>query len=271
MGYLNGMVYFIDILGSKNRNFEDSLKIHHIFNDELANSIKRYYFESIGKRYVTSFSDCAYILYIIENEFNTEEIFLSYIFDSLFKTANTIAFFAVNGFLCRGGISCGEVYFDKEKNILFGPAVTKAYLLEQEAKMPRLIFDDTLANKLIQYDREIKSKDDFTKILNGTIIIKDKIDHRYYLNYLNCLASRKTIGVGGHLYDVDDYWEKLKMNSQKTLKREKDHEIIAKINWHLNYLETIRQDNKKRQKFSDSELLDLYLKSKYNSKIQNDA
>ena len=272
MGYSNGIVYFIDILGSKNRNFDDSLKIHNIFNKELADTNKKkYYLEPFGKKHVTSFSDCAYILYIIENEFNTEEMFLSFIFDSLFNTANIIAFFSMNGFHCRGGISSGEVYFDKEKNILFGPAVTKSYLLEQEAKMPRIIFDDALAKKLIKYDKEKKKKDEFAKILNGSIIIKDKMDHRYYLNYLNCLTRRKTIGLGGHLYNVDEYYAILKMDLQKALRKEKNHEVIAKINWQLNYLEAQWQDNKKRQRFSDSELLDLYLRSKSNNNVQNGA
>ena len=116
MGYSKGIVYFIDILGSKNREFEDSLKISTIFHDELENVRIRHRKTSIGNRFVTSFSDCAYIIYEIKNENDKEELLLPYIYTSLFNTANTVAFFVANGFLCRGGIAFGELYFDGKKN-----------------------------------------------------------------------------------------------------------------------------------------------------------
>jgi hypothetical protein len=152
MGYSNGIVYFIDILGSKERNFDDSLKISNIFHDELEKVQKRHRPTSVGRRYITSFSDCAYIIYAIKEEYNKDDIFLEYIFTSLYNTASTISHFVANGFLCRGGIYCGKLYFEETKNIIFGPAINNAYLLEQKARMPRILFDDTLAEKLLQYD-----------------------------------------------------------------------------------------------------------------------
>lgn len=48
----------------------------------------------------------------------------------------------------RGGISFGKLAFDKEKNIIFGPALINAYELEsRHAKFPRVLLDQ----KFLQY------------------------------------------------------------------------------------------------------------------------
>ena len=258
MGYSKGIVFFVDILGSKNRGFDESLKISNIFHDELENVQERHRETSVGNRFVTSFSDCAYIIYEIKKENDKEDILLPYIHTSLFNTANTVAFFVGNGFLCRGGIAFGELYFDKTKNIVFGPAINESYLLEQEAKMPRLIFSDELATKLIKYDRELKEKNELAKRMNGEIILKDNIDYRYYLNYMNPFIGVGSVGLGNKLFRFDSYYEQVKTNSLNTIKNEINHDIIAKHNWHLNYLENIKNMIYDFQEITEQELIEYF-------------
>lgn len=52
------------------------------------------------------------------------------------------------GILIRGGIVYGDVIYDKGKNILFGPALQKAYQIESEfALYPRIIIDSSIIEK----------------------------------------------------------------------------------------------------------------------------
>jgi hypothetical protein len=267
MGYSKGIVYFIDILGTKNRNFSDSLKINEMFHEELGNIQKRHRPTSVGRRYVTSFSDCAYIIYAIKDEYDKEDHFIKYIFTSLYNTASTIAYFVVNGFLCRGGIYCGEVYFDQSKNIIFGPAINNAYLLEKDAKMPRLLLDNKLAEKIIEYDENIKSINEMARITNGNIIIQDDVDKKYYLNYLNCLTGVSSIVLGSKAYSFESFYDKVKTYSLETISNANDYEIINKHNWHLNYLNNIYEYNNNLTEISEKEMIEIILRN--NEKKQN--
>jgi hypothetical protein len=271
MGYSKGIVYFVDILGSKDRNFDDSLKINNIFHEELEKVQQRHRPNAVGKRYVTSFSDCAYIIYAIKDEYDSEDVFMEYIFTSLYNTASTIAFFVVNGFLCRGGIYCGELYFDSTKNIIFGPAINNAYLLEQKAKMPRLILEDALAKKILLYDEEIKAKNEMARLINGDIILKDPSDHRYYLNYLNYLVGVSSVGLGNRTFTFDSYYEQARNFSLNTLSQKNDHDIIAKHNWHLNYLDAIKKYNENLPEIPENEFVEIVLRNSMNTSRTQDG
>jgi len=261
MGYSKGIVYFIDILGSKNRGFDESLKINNIFRDELNKVQERHRPTSVGRRYVTSFSDCAYIIYAIKDEYNTDETFCKYIYTSLYNTASTVAYFVSNGFLCRGGISCGDLYFEPDRNIIFGPAINEAYLLEQQAKMPRLIVSDELAKILVEYDTSIKLKNEMAALLNGEIILKDTIDGWYFLNYLNYLIGVGSVGLGTRSFTFNNYYEQVKANSINALYTQNNHDIIAKHKWHLNYLERMKQYNDSLHEMNENDLVNMVLRN----------
>jgi hypothetical protein len=263
MGYSKGVVFFVDILGSKNRDFDKSLEIINIFQDGLktlkkSNSFQLRHSETpVDNLFVTSFSDCTYVIYEIKKENDKEEIVLPYIYRKLFDIIDIFAFFVSNGVLCRGGIAFGELYFDKTKNIVFGPAINESYLLEQEAKMPRLIFSDELATKLIKYDKELKEKHEQAKRMNGEIILKDNIDHRYYLNYMNPFIVFDALQLVNKPFRFDSYYEQVKAKSLNAIKDEKNHDIIAKHNWHLNYLENIKNMINNFPKITVQEFIDL--------------
>jgi len=65
--------------------------------------------------------------------------------------------------LIRGAVSYGPVYYDKENNIIVGQGYIRAYLLEQEAKYPRVIIDPAII-KLVGQDRT-----SFLKSVNKTL------------------------------------------------------------------------------------------------------
>jgi hypothetical protein len=213
---------------------------------------------------VFSFSDCSYIIYtgdsFINNfdYYNTKEENID--FFSQTKTsfhifvdvcicdiANTIALFMKNGFLCRGGITHGDLYFDEKKNIIFSPAIDEAYQLETISEMPRIIIDDILGAGHINFIKNWDPRRYTFDFCNP--IIKDYYDNRYFLNYLYFMAgfgrfvNDKKINILNnkfkHQYGFTLVYDIAKKKSNKTIKTTEDHKIIAKHNWQLNYLERI--------------------------------
>jgi hypothetical protein len=239
---LKGLVVYIDLLGTKESSFDALHNISKIFRKELLRLGSRQMF---CKKFVTSFSDCAYIIYETnehdgDNEKDAPE-FDFYIHDSLIDLAYTISTIQVNGFMCRGGISYGELYCEKNSNIIFGPAINEAYTLETEAIMPRIILNDKLGNKFYKKESTV-IKDKFQKLIR-----KDEYDNRYYLNYLYAFSQfddmdygerffNEKIKLGDKEYNFDEYYDILEKYSMDTIKNKCDHKIIAKHKWQLRYL-----------------------------------
>jgi len=239
MEYRKCLVVFVDILGTKNSNFDDLYKINKIFHNELLRLKKR---EMFCKKFVTSFSDCAYLIYEIdEQNEKDEQSFYFYIHDSLIDLATTISTIHINGFMCRGGISYGELYYEKDNNIIFGPAINDTYKLETEAIMPRIILDDVLGNRLYKKEK-IHIKKKFQKLIR-----KDEFDNRFYLNYLYAFSqfdymdydeglSNEKIKLGKSEYTFEEYFDILHIDTIKKINANADHNIIAKYKWQLHYL-----------------------------------
>jgi len=244
MGYEKKLAVFIDILGTKESNFDDLYKINNIFHKELIRIKER---EMSCKKFTTSFSDCAYIIYEINDLDENETAFFYYIHDSLTDLVNTISTIQINGFMCRGGISYGELYYDENTKIVFGPAINEAYKLETEAIMPRIILSDELG--YILYDKENNViKDKFKKLIR-----KDEFDDRYYLNFLYTFSQfdffdydeglfNEKIQLGDKEYNFDECYSILNTKSVETVINKSDHKIIAKHKWQLNYLMQHRKE-----------------------------
>jgi hypothetical protein len=62
MDYNKGLVIFIDILGTKNRGFDELYRINKIFHKELNKKKNETPFWENIKKQISSFSDCAYIV-----------------------------------------------------------------------------------------------------------------------------------------------------------------------------------------------------------------
>jgi len=252
MGYEKKLAIYIDILGTKNSSYDELYKINNIFHNEL---IRIKESEMLCKKFVTSFSDCAYIIYEIDkqNEINEEDnVFCLYIHEALTDLSYTISTIQINNFLCRGGISYGELYYDEKNNFVFGPAINEAFTLEKEAIMPRIILNDNLGNKLYKKEGSINNK-------FQNLIRKDEFDNRYYLNSLYAFSQfdymdydeglfNEKIRLGDKEYNFDECYSILKKKSVETINSNTNHNIIAKHKWQLNYL---RQHYKERSHAGD--------------------
>lgn len=72
-------------------------------------------------------------------------------FKTLLRAVQTIqAKLALKNIWIRGAISFGEVYFDETSNIIVGKGLVNAYLLEKEARFPRVIVDTTIVLKIAE-------------------------------------------------------------------------------------------------------------------------
>lgn len=244
MGYKKGLVYFIDVLGTKDRNFNDNLKIASVFRNEMNNIQLRHRNTSVVDRCVFSFSDCAYIVYALKEEFQNDEDYKNrFIYQSLYNTTYTIATFLAEGFLCRGGIVYGDVYYDLNQNIIFGPAVNYAYKLESEiAFYPNIILEDELAQEVLTFDQSIKSKNPFASLTNGQIILHNDITKKYYLNYLNYLCDVSSAELGTESYSFERLYEKaIVLSNNEIIKNSNNKNVVQKHQWQIQYLNEIKQ------------------------------
>lgn len=145
--YEQRLVCFFDILGWKDhveKAGTDPQKIKHLtFLPKLLTSTEITDLNSSNSR-LTSFSDCSVVSYKVgEVDMNT---FISGL-AQLFLGA------ASNGFYLRAGVTIGDIYHDK--NMVFGPALNRAYELESTGGFPRIIVDkDVLELAGLDYVKE---------------------------------------------------------------------------------------------------------------------
>lgn len=184
-GFGQAVTIFLDILGSRDRDeFSEWYKIMRIFADTITRE-KEYdkaHPHTIYKRETHVFSDCAYIIYdykpdIEESRKNNDALMCI----ACYNTEKVLLEFLRNGFLVRGAMTFGNIFYDSTQNIWFGPAMNKAFDLESNmARYPRVIIDPEFADNLVAYnDRTYGGV-----ASNGQILKKDD-DGLYYIHYLN--------------------------------------------------------------------------------------
>lgn len=188
MNYQDRIVCFLDILGFREHiaasvcsDGNDSVKKI----SELAavfESIQRILDmdcpENRPDAEVTQFSDSVVISFPTYAE--------SGVFDALFGVMLVQINLVLRGYLCRGGISRGQLIHTP--TMLFGPAMIEAYTLESQAALyPRVILDVEIINAGVAAhachhlpDHEQQS------ILS---LLKRDLDGMYYINYITGAQS----------------------------------------------------------------------------------
>lgn len=159
---------------------------------------KKYYvafLDILGFKNLIIKNDCEYIRNIFDNfkksnvlikdddnktiKFNNNDVHLKIMSDSIIFYVDASIPNACLGLLChcaafqadlltcstpeliRGGISYGDFYIEEEKDIIFGPALTQAYLLEEKsAKYPRIIVNKSTLDISEQDYKHIVFRDD---------------------------------------------------------------------------------------------------------------
>lgn len=268
MAYRKGIVYFIDILGSRERNsskdnFDKSFFIADTFLTEMESVQNRHRETSLLDRAVFSFSDCAYIIYSLkEKTEKSDENKMRMIYQSLYNTQQVICNFVYNGFLCRGGIAYGDVYFDLGRNMVFGPAVNEAYSIESEKSIyPCITLENSLAEEIDSYSKNIKKKNPMAT-LDGNILNLNEKTNMYFFNYLNYFYRIGCVQLGKIFVTFEDFYEKALSfcNEQINLNSggsQSEVKILEKQMWHRNYLMEMKNVIK-NDDFSESDLLNLF-------------
>ena len=134
VSYERRVVCFFDILGWKEHILNagsDPVKV-----TELTKLLKVFGGDEIKalngrNQRLTSFSDCV-VISCLESEVNLSN-FISGL-SKIFLGA------AHEGFFLRAGVTIGDICH--QENMVFGPALNRAYLLESGGNYPRIILDD---------------------------------------------------------------------------------------------------------------------------------
>jgi len=191
-GFRKAVIIFVDILGSQDREgFNEWYNIMRIFSEAVKREkeLDTAHPWPIYKREIHVFSDCAYIIYDykegVEEERKNKNALMCI---ACYNTEKMLYEFLKNGFIARGAITYGEIYYDNERNVWFGPGMNKAYFLEaKKARFPRIIIDPEYAQELMDYNEKMYRDNAMQRETNGEIIRKDT-DGLYYLNYLNSIS-----------------------------------------------------------------------------------
>ena len=128
-----------------------------------------------------------------------------------------------NGISLRGGIAQGEFY--KLNNIMFGPALVDAYILETEAINPRIVISDDIIDEL-KNSGVYQNKEHRTQL--DLLIICDKDDSKYFVNYFNTI---ELISISHNAYNKKQRIESVINDGLKN----EDRKVRAKYTWLSNY------------------------------------
>lgn len=240
LSYKKGIVIFIDVLGTKERenDFENSLKINNIFHDTLEDGEKHNDRPIIYQRHVHTFSDCAYIIYDYKK--NIEECRKDWgklVKVALYNTELIIEKFLKNNLISRGGISCGDIYYEEKRSLFFGPAINEAYELEsKEAIYPRIIVSPKVAQLYFFRERDFLYKEsspeqrEFARKINGVILKRD--EKKFMLHYLNSYE------LGHNYLELEEKFNELLIYIENQLEKYKNNNrILEKYEWLKKYIE----------------------------------
>ncbi|MCH5277488.1 MAG: hypothetical protein J1E80_06585 [Desulfovibrionaceae bacterium] len=219
--YKKGIVCFLDILGTKNtNNFDMKYKIHKIWHTETHKVEKRENLPGRSralKRKVYSFSDCAYFTYEFKDGNCSSPKNYKRILRVLTTLLVPIQLIMLEGFLVRGGITCGD-YFVDELGI-FGPAIELAYVLESSyAIYPRIIIDDYFGNILFDIQKKMYFKN---------FIIKDH--DFYFINPFYRIGEYNKLGTTKFTRKI--FFDKLESQANKMLNNNKNEKVKVKWRW----------------------------------------
>lgn len=151
---------------------------------------------------------------------------------------------ACNGFLIRGGVSCGKLFHSKD--IIFGQALVDAYKLESdknEAVYPRIILDKKVVEKFFKNCESINSSMEKSEVEQ---LIKKDNDDRWYLDYFESAMNELDTYSNDFLEVIEKSYKYIKMvekNSLSKLQDENlDNEIRKKLEWVQEKLNNFKND-----------------------------
>jgi len=213
--------------------------------------------------YAHTFSDCAYMLYTYDDEsLNSDNDKGMLIENSLCHFERIMLKLLQDAIVFRGGVSYGEAFYEKQNNILFGPAINQAFQLEDnQAKSPRILVSPDVANLYNKHFQQCVEKfdnpsDDYSKKLQkifqlegignikesqGRIVVKDSSDDKYIVNYLNSVKTVSYIGLPEiRKFSLDFKKEFLSFVKKKSIEAglENNLKVKEKYDWLIDYIQS---------------------------------
>lgn len=275
--YRNCLVIFIDMLGTQAKlDINDIYADYDTFHTMILSKDGTYITDgrdggiSSGRNIriqAHTFSDCAYILYHYEDEtIENEDDKGILIENALCHFERIILKLLDEAVVFRGGVSYGEVFYEKQKNILFGPAVNGAYQLEEKyAKTPRILVSHEIANIYNDYFKKCVERfenptDDHgkrmkrvcecvgignPKIAQGRIIEKDDYDNNYIFNYLNSVKTVSNIFLPEIVTNSSGFIEALFSYVQEQSNRAElnnNQKVKSKYDWLMDYVSKLQNE-----------------------------
>lgn len=252
--YHKALVMFIDILGSQNKmSFQELYEINNAFHSLFNENSKNDKEHIVYKRTIHTFSDCAYIIYDFKGNVPEEKKHLGKLFEvALCNCDHLFIQFLNKTFIFRGGVAYGDIYYEKDRSILFGPAVNKAYSLENNVAIyPRIVVDNFVAEELLNYwNNEIPQLDDIEiktdsksyyissaefKDIQGYNIKKD-FDGMYMVHYLNSIETN--VGNSAFIGKTNQEFVNslIEFCDQQIIENSSNPHITQKYEWLLNYI-----------------------------------
>lgn len=183
--YIEAIVTFIDILGFKDIINKFSFEDVHKKLDTVR------FFSSVDDQQegdgfepkIIQFSDSIIRIRPLDSSAN-KEFRYGLMFHEMLDLVRMQGELINNGIFVRGGVSIGDVYYDRQ--LLFGPGFVKAYELESSyANFPRIIINPQLIDQLHR-DRRLSSnqntlEEEFLYIKRN---IRRDSDGLYFIDYL---------------------------------------------------------------------------------------
>lgn len=256
--YHKALVIFIDILGSKSKkSFEELYEINDTFHSQLLENEKNNLSHVVYQRKIFTFSDCAYIIYDFKDGVEEERKKLGALFEvALCNCEQLFIKFLNKNFIFRGGVSYGDVYYESNRNLLFGPAINCAYQLESSVAIyPRIAVEPYVAEKLLEHwykvvaemenpktetEKQIYTLLGNPKIMQGCIIKKD-FDGVYMVNYLNSIEINVDNISLIHKTNAEFIDSFIMYCKEQIESNESKPNIVQKYNWLLNYMNSVTQ------------------------------
>ena len=255
--YKKGLVIFIDILGSQNQNdFNKLYKINNTFHTMLIENEKNNKEYVIYQRTIHTFSDCAYIIYDYKEGVPPEKQNLGNLFEvALCNCEHLLLHFLSKNFVFRGGVDYGDLYYEKDREILFGPAVNEAYQLESKVAIyPRIALSDFVAETIIENWNRIATEMDNPKTEGDKIlysmfgnikrqqgcVVKRDFDGIYMMHYLNSIEKHIDVSSFTHMSN-EQFIDSCKIFCQSQIDENiGKYHITQKYSWLLEYIESLQ-------------------------------
>ena len=188
--YETKLVAFIDVLGFKALVERDKKFRLEQYFEYITNDLKEYSKKGKGKIDYILISDAIVLLV------DFTEIWLQQLIQIVSVIQAKLLTLKIP---LRGAISFGDIYLNQDDNIIVGSGLINAYLLEEKAIYPRVIFD----RKLMKYS-DMKSVLNRERNLSWINVseYKDSLDGFIYIDYLKVLARYDSLHKGNRLYSV---------------------------------------------------------------------